>query len=132
MDISFAVAGSGAADEVRSLHAWLAGEDEIRGRVRLVTGVPGPGVLGSAADSVAVALGPGGISAAVAVGLVTWLRQRRSDVVIRARARSGKVIELSAKRVHGLDSAQLREIAHWLAGELDVPDEHGESEPAGP
>ncbi len=122
MDLNLAVTGSGAADEVRSLHAWLTAEDEIRGRARLVTGVPGPGVLGPTADSIAVALGPGGISAAVAVGLVTWLRQRRSDVVVRVRGRSGKAIELSAKRVGGLDSAQLREIAHQLAAEFDEPD----------
>ncbi len=129
MDIGLTVTGSDAADEVRSLHAWLAGEEEIRGRARLVNDVPEPGVLGPAADSVAVALGPGGISAAVAIGLVTWLRQRRSDVAVRARGRSGKVIELSAKRVRGLDSAQLREIAHQLADELDEP---GDSQPTVP
>lgn len=132
MDLRLTVTGPDAADEVRSLHAWLTGEEETRGRTRLVTGVPQPGVLGPAADSVAVALGPGGIPAAVAVSLVAWLHQRSSDVVIRARGRSGKVIELSAKRVRSLDSARLREITHQLAGELDEPDEPGESEPSGP
>jgi Effector Associated Constant Component 1 len=121
MEISLSVAGNDAAGEVRSLYTWLAGTDELRGRARLVSAGPSPGALGPGADWIAVALGPGGISAAVATGLVAWLRQRRSDIVVKTRGRGGKVIELSAKRLRGLDSSQLREIVRDLAGDLDDP-----------
>jgi Effector Associated Constant Component 1 len=61
---------------------------------------------------------PGGVSAALATGLVWWLRQRTGDLVVRARGRGGQVVELSAKRVRGLNPTQLRELVHHLAGEL--------------
>jgi Effector Associated Constant Component 1 len=68
-----------------------------------------------------VALGPGGVSAAVAAGLVAWLRQRTSDVAITARGRDGREVRLAARRVRALDSRQLRELSARVAAELDEP-----------
>jgi hypothetical protein len=132
MDVSVTMTGPDAADELRSLYAWLTGEDELRGHARLVGASPPPGALGTTADALVVALGPGGVSAAVATALVAWLRQRTGDVVIKARGR-GTEVELSAKRVRGLDSAQLGELAQHLARELGEADAGGEGAgPAGP
>src|SRR5215469_7461374 len=118
MDISIDVTGQDAADGLRSLQALLAGEDELHGRTRLVQSAAPPGTLGPLTESLAVALGPGGVSAAVAACVVTWLRQRSSDVVVRVRGGHGRSVEISAKRVRGLDSSQLHDLARRLAGEL--------------
>lgn len=126
MDISIDVTGQDAAEGLRSLQALLAGEDELRGRTRLVQAAAPPGTLGPLAESLAVALGPGGVSAAVAACVVTWLRQRSSDVVVRVRGDHGQTVEVTARRVKGLDSSQLHDLARRLAGEL------AELDPAGP
>jgi Effector Associated Constant Component 1 len=128
MDISIDVTGPDSADGLRSLQAFLAGEDELRGRTRLVQATAPPGTLGPITESLALALGPGGISAAVAACLVTWLRQRRSDVMVRVRGQHGRTVEVSARRVRGLDSSQLHDLAGRLAGELTELDAAG---PAG-
>ena len=128
MDMNIGVTGPEAADGLRSLYAWLAGEEELRGRVRLVQAGAPPGTLGPVTDSLAVALGPGGVSAAVAACLVAWLRQRSSDVVVKVRGQDGRAVEVSAKRVRGLDSSQLPGLARQLAGELA---ESGATGPAG-
>src|SRR5215469_4668736 len=83
------------------------------GPVRRSTGDAGP-----LTESLALALGPGGVSAAVAACVVTWLRQRSSDVVVRVRGDHGRSVEVSAKRVRGLDSSQLHDLTRRLAGEL--------------
>jgi Effector Associated Constant Component 1 len=121
MNAHITVAGPDAAEHLRSLQRWLADEDELRGRTRLVNAVPQPGTLGPVTDSLAIALGPGGVGTALAAGLIAWLRQRTSDVVIRARGRSGETVELSARRVRGLDSAQLHDLVQHVADGLGEP-----------
>jgi len=128
MDISIDVTGQNAADGLRSLQALLAGEDELHGRTRLVQSAAPLGTLGPLTESLAVALGPGGVSAAVAACVVTWLRQRSSDVVVRVHGDHGRSVEVSAKRVRGLDSSQLHDLARRLADELT---ELGAAGPAG-
>jgi Effector Associated Constant Component 1 len=117
MDISIDVTGPDAADGLRSLQALLAGEDELRGRTRLVQAAAPPGTLGPLTESLAVALGPGGVSAAVA-----------ACVVVRVRGHHGRTVEVSPRRVRGLDSSQLHDLAGRLAGELTELDAAG---PAG-
>ncbi|MGH3801175.1 MAG: effector-associated constant component EACC1 [Pseudonocardiaceae bacterium] len=47
MDVTVSVVGRDAAvEELRSLFTWLAGDEEFRGRVRLVETAPEPGTLG--------------------------------------------------------------------------------------
>jgi Effector Associated Constant Component 1 len=122
MDVSIAVSGPDAADELRSLQAWLAEDEELRGRVRLAGGSPRPETLGPAAETLAIALGPGGLSASVATGLVAWLRHRTSDVTVVARGRAGREVRVSARRVRTMTPEQLRELAAILAAGLGEPD----------
>jgi Effector Associated Constant Component 1 len=119
MDLTIAMSGPDPAGELRSLYAWLADDEELRGLVRLDTTTPAAGTLGSAAELLVVALGPGGVSAAVATGLVAWLRQRTSDIAITARGPDGREVRLAARRVRALDSGQLHELSAWVAAELD-------------
>lgn len=122
MDVNVTVSGPDSGDELRSLYTWLTGDDELRGRARLVTSSPPQGTLGSVAELLTVALGPGGISAALAAGLVAWLRQRTGDVTVTAWRHDGQKVELTARRVHGVDTGQLRDLIASLATEIEEPD----------
>jgi Effector Associated Constant Component 1 len=103
MDLTVVISGPGAADEVRSLRGWLADDEELRGVARLDSAGAQPGTLGPAVETLAIALGPGGVSAALATSLVAWLRHRTSDVTISAPDSDGREVRLSATRVRGLD-----------------------------
>ncbi|MEU9123441.1 hypothetical protein AB0C96_26825 [Streptomyces sp. NPDC048506] len=87
------------ADELRSLLAWLQGDDALRGRVRLEHAPIGSDEMGGLVDALTVALGSGGIGAALASSLTTWISQRRSDVKFTVTTRNGQSIEVDAKRV---------------------------------
>jgi hypothetical protein len=129
VDLIVAVSGPEADDETRSLHAWLSSDEELRGLARLA-GAAEPGTLGPAAETLAVALGPGGVTAALATALVAWLRHRTSDVTITARGNDGPELRLSAKRVHGMSPERLSELATRLASDLgELADQEGPSRP---
>jgi hypothetical protein len=128
MDVIVAVEGPDGPDELRSLGTWLTGEEELRGRVRPAGSGARPGALGPLAETLVVALGPGSLATALASGLVTWLRHRTGDVMIKAQRPDGQTAELSAKRVHGMSSAQVRELVGELAGMLgEAAGEPGEA-----
>jgi hypothetical protein len=132
VDLIVTISGPDAGDETRSLHAWLADDEELRGRARLAGAAVQPGTLGPAAETLAVALGPGGVTAALATALVAWLRHRTSDVVITARGNDGRELQLSAKRVHGMSPERLSEFTTRLADDLGVlADQEGPGRPAG-
>lgn len=74
MDVTVSVAGRDAAvEELRSLFTWLAGEEEFRGRVRLVETAPEPGTLGGWPEAVVVALGQGGAVTVLASAVIAWM-----------------------------------------------------------
>ncbi len=50
MQVRLTVTGRDATAAMRSLEAWLAGHDELRGRVRPVVMAPQPGTMGSVAE----------------------------------------------------------------------------------
>lgn len=132
MDLIVAISGPEASDETRSLHAWLADDEELRGLARLAGGAAQPGTLGPAAETLAVALGPGGATAALATALVAWLRHRTSDVTITARGNDGRELRLSAKRVHGMSPERLSELTTRLASDLgELADQEGPRRPGG-
>jgi hypothetical protein len=123
VDVNVAMAGNNAADELRSLRAWLIEEDQLRGRVQLVADAPEHGTLGPDVQALVVALGPGGAVAVLAGGLVAWLRQRTSDVRITVRRDAGHVsVEMSVEGLHRLNDAGLRrlisDLEHVLGAHL--------------
>ncbi|AIJ23898.1 effector-associated constant component EACC1 [Amycolatopsis methanolica] len=111
-----------AGDEARSLREWLLGQDELRGRVRLVESPPEPGRLGSVVETLAVALGPGGVATAAATVVIAWLRRRTSDVTITVN-KPDSDFELSATNVKGVDAGELAELTRRVSAELDGGDE---------
>ena len=116
-----------AAEALRSLAVWLKDEDGLRGQVRTVPRPMRPGTLGGVLDAIVVTVGQGGAGALAVSAVVTWLRQRTTEVTIRiTRADGESAVELSAKRVRSMDAAELRgvvaELSTTLTDEVDDAD----------
>jgi Effector Associated Constant Component 1 len=109
VDIKVTLVGPQAGDEARELRHWLTYEAELRGRVRLIEPAPEPGSLGALVDTLVVSLGPGGATA-FATALVSWIRHRTGDTRAVVRQPDGTQVEVSARRVRGLDAAAVRSI----------------------
>ena len=82
---------------------WFGRDDDLRG----VVSVPRPriseGRMGDLYDVLMVAVGSGGVAAALARSLTTWLTHRRSDITITITRADGASYELDAKRVRSED-----------------------------
>ncbi|MET8630553.1 hypothetical protein ABZW30_43805 [Kitasatospora sp. NPDC004669] len=128
MDVTLAAAGGQGADELRSLRAWLTDVDELRGRVTSVESPPVPGTLGPVLDALAVALGPGGVATALATAVFSWIRQRRGEVTLKISRPDGASVEISGKRVQGLDDRMIRELLADAIGVLEAAEGTGEAE----
>jgi hypothetical protein len=111
--------GHASAEELRALCAWLLGEEEFRGRVRLIERAPGQDQLGPTVDAVQILVGPAGT--AVAAALVTWLRQRRTSVKATITSGDGRSITVEANRVRLMDAAELTDLTERLE-RLTEPD----------
>jgi Effector Associated Constant Component 1 len=136
-DVLFTTADAGD-DDLRELHRLLAGEPELRGRVTVRGGPPVPGTMGTMAEAVLVALGPGGAGTAIAAVVITYLRQRGRSVRLRVTRADGASVELAAGNVRGLDAQAIRvqaaDLARFLdaAAEEDVAAEEGVKDGPGP
>lgn len=101
MDVTVSVSaadgddGDDGGDSLRSLHAWLVAEDELRGRVRLVTPPPRPGTLGSVVEMLAVSVAPGGALTVLAGALIMWIRRQKSTINVKVNRPDGTCVELS-------------------------------------
>ena len=111
-----------AADELRSLRGWLLGEDELRGRVQTRETPPAADRLGPVLDGLAIVADP--VAAVLSASLVAWLRTRVGDIRVVLTPERGPTVEITARRVRGLDAegvAELTErLTHLAAG--DAPD----------
>src|SRR4051812_25781683 len=116
-----------AADELRSLHAWLTDVDELRGRVGCEESPPEKGTLGPLLEALTVALGPGGAATALATTVIAWLRTRRSEIHIKVTLPDRRSLELSATNVAALDGAALRQQVADVAALLGAQDQQGDA-----
>jgi hypothetical protein len=87
---------TGGRDDLLSLHAWLIGEDALRGRVIVERDPPRPDQMGAIADVLVVALGAGGAVTALATSVPGWLR-RNTDVTIEVSDDTGRTVKVTAK-----------------------------------
>ncbi|MER5362780.1 hypothetical protein [Streptomyces sp. NPDC002785] len=129
MDVKVIAEGLDSGNQLRLLRDWLTDAQELRGRVDGVERPPETGTLGPVLDALSVALGPAGAASAFATGLIAWLRTRRGDVHIKVTLPDRSSLELTAKRVSGLDAdalqQQVSEVADLLSrqqGDTDVPE----------
>jgi hypothetical protein len=109
-----------AGDEVAAyadLWEWLRAERALAGSVRAQYRPPRTEELGGVLDLLTVALGSGGVGAALARSLAAWLQARRSDVSVRVSSRAGSVT-IDARRIKDSDVASL---LNKVLGERDEP-----------
>ncbi|WP_267885331.1 effector-associated constant component EACC1 [Streptomyces sp. NRRL F-5126] len=115
------------ADQLRSLHAWLADVDELRGRVGRKEGPPEKGTLGPLLEALTVAVGPGAAASALATTVIAWLRTRRGEIHVKMTLPDGRSLELSARNVAALDAADLRRQVADVASLLGAQDQQGDT-----
>jgi Effector Associated Constant Component 1 len=130
VDVSVAVVGDSGADGMRSLYEWLAGDDELRGRIRLRPTPAAPGTLGPVLNSLVIALGPGGVATATASVLISWIRHRTGNQSVRITRPDGTSFELTVTRVRGLDAAGVRDLVAEISRSLLDDDTAVELRPA--
>lgn len=119
--------GPQAADQLRSLHAWLTDVDELRGRVGCKESPPEKGTLGPLLEALTVALAPGAAATALATTVIAWLRTRRSEIHIKVTLPDRRLLELSARNVADLDAAALRQQVADVAVLLSTQDQKGDA-----
>ena len=118
-------AGSQPGDDFLSLWQWLCQVPELGGALRVVPPEPESGTLGGLASELAVTLAPGGVAAPLAAVLITWLRSRRTDVVVVIRDGKRQVLEIRAKGLRQMSAEDLRRYTTDLAkgiAESSIPD----------
>ncbi len=119
MQVRLTVAGDDATAAMRSLEAWLAGHDELRGRVRPVVTAPRPGTMGSVAEVLMVTVGQAGVAVAVASVLISWIRRQAGKVSVNVTRPDGAEITLTAEHVRGLTTEEVRSMVIQLEAALD-------------
>lgn len=119
MEVRLTVAGDDPTAAMRSLEAWLAGHDELRGRVRSVVMAPQPGTMGTVAEVLMVAVGHAGVATAVASVLISWIRRRSGKVSVNVTRPDGAEITLTADHVRGLTTEEVRSMVTQLEATLD-------------
>ncbi|WP_405094839.1 effector-associated constant component EACC1 [Micromonospora sp. NBC_01412] len=107
----------GTAHDLASLYAWLQRNDELRGRIKAVTAELKPGDMGSVTEMLTVALGSGGVAAALGGALNVWLSARRAKVNI-------EITEGDSSRRIEVDSANADTTARLLQEASKAINEH--------
>jgi hypothetical protein len=106
---------TGNSDDAGDLYAWLSGDRELRGRVRLAPAAVPEGALGSALTQLLLTLESGGMATAFASVLVAWIRRRAGSVTVKVTFPDGATLELTAERVRELNAEDLQKQAAQLA-----------------
>ncbi|OKK04987.1 hypothetical protein AMK26_15310 [Streptomyces sp. CB03234] len=105
---------------VHDLRRRLAGEPELRGRIRTDGSGPLPaGAMGLATDALLAVLEPGGVVTTFAAGLVTWLAARRTECTVTVTRPDGTQITLTATRIRNLTAQQRAEFVREITAALD-------------
>jgi Effector Associated Constant Component 1 len=118
MQVRLAVLGDDGTAAMRSLEAWLAGHEELRGRVRPVVMASRPGTMGPVAEALVVTI-QGGVATAVASVLISWIRRQAGKVSVSATRPDGAKITLDAEHVRGVSAEEVGALVTQLAATLD-------------
>jgi predicted deacylase len=103
-------------DDLYSLHRWLQGDDQIRGRTKVVERAAAPDQMGAIAEALAVSLGGGGTLTVLAGALSTWLGQARRSAITVEVVSGGQV-----KRIH-IEAGNAEAAQRLLRAAADVPE----------
>lgn len=119
MQVRLSVAGDDAATAMRSLEEWLAGHDELRGRVKPVVAAPQPDTMGSVAEVLMVTMGQAGVATALASVLISWIRRRSGKVSVSVTRPDGAEITLTAEHVRRLTTEEVHSVVNQMEATLD-------------
>ena len=106
---------TGNSDDATDLYAWLSGDRELRGRLRLVPAAVPEGALGADLTQLLATLESGGMATAFASVLVAWIRRRAGSVAVKVTRPDGATFELTAERVRELKAEDLQKQVAQLA-----------------
>jgi Effector Associated Constant Component 1 len=120
MEVRLTVTGDDVTAAVRSLDVWLAGHDELRGRVRPAMTAPPPGAMGTETEVLTVALGQGGVATAMASVLISWIRRQAGRISVNVIRPDGAEITLTAEHIRGLTTEEIRSVVTQLETTLDT------------
>ncbi|WP_329249142.1 hypothetical protein OG223_17640 [Streptomyces sp. NBC_01478] len=115
MEIRISVPGTARDDDLRELRRRLTDVEELRGRIRGVDAEARPGSLGALLEALAVNVLSASAVTALAGVVVSWIRHKTADTVIKLRRPDGTEVEVTAERVRRLDSAAVRTIVAELS-----------------
>nr|WP_269781587.1 hypothetical protein [Nocardia bovistercoris] len=102
-------------DGIENLAAWLRGEHELAGRVRLSRAAPRPGEMGTLTDALIVSVGAGGALTTLAWSLRAWFAQpHRANVFVKVTGADNRVVEIDA------ESARTKDVQKLLATALEA------------
>jgi hypothetical protein len=114
--VNVRVDGAAEPSVLRELAVYLDGQNHMRGRAyTLAERQQTTGVSESIAAIVVDLVGPAGLATTFATALVTWIRHRTADTRISISRPDGAKVELSARRVQGLNPAELTTLVSQLA-----------------
>ena len=119
MQVRLTATGEDTTAAMRSLEAWLANHDELRGWVEPVIEAPQPGTMGSIAEVLLVTVGQSGMATAVASVLISWIRRQSGTVSLRVTRPDGMKITVAADHVRGLTPEEIRSLVTHLGATLD-------------
>ncbi|MFF8285958.1 hypothetical protein ACF06W_25015 [Streptomyces albus] len=88
-----------ASTHLLSLADWLRYEEDLRGKTRLEHREIVPGRMGGLPEAVVVALSTGGAATVLARATIEWVKQRKSDVTVKAVKPNGESFEIDLRRV---------------------------------
>ncbi|OIK08128.1 hypothetical protein BIV23_00920 [Streptomyces monashensis] len=110
-----------ASTYLRSLADWLRYEEDLRGKTQLEHGEITPGQMGGLPEALVATLSTGGAATVLARAVVEWVRQRKSDVTVKAVKPDGETFEIDLRRVTAPE-ALVAELCKFLSPEQSGPD----------
>ncbi|MFE0105917.1 hypothetical protein [Streptomyces sp. NPDC059009] len=116
-----------ASESLLALADWLRYEEDLRGKARLEHADVDSGQMGGLPEALVVAVSAGGSATVLARAVVEWVKQRKSDVTVKAVRPTGESFEIDLRRVSDPD-AVVSEFCAFLSREPSdaEPDETAE------
>jgi hypothetical protein len=107
MDVKIMAGSPSAADETRSLRAWLLDESEFHGRVTILGTPPRRGEMGTDVIVLLVALLTADAVRLLGSLIITWMSARANPVKVTVQLADGRKVTIDAQVVRKLSPTRL-------------------------
>jgi hypothetical protein len=135
VEVTVAVSGpedTAARPGADDLREWLLGDPELRGAVgRVAVGAPPVGSMGAVGELLPVLLAPGGVTAALAAGIVAWLQSRKGSQTVTITRSDGTVVTVESQGVRGLTPGSSGDVVQRIVDALEAGQTIGRPGPGG-